>query len=58
MFIPYSKIFHDLDSEIPPIVSVPIAREFVDLFPNDLPDIPLKWEIDFRMYLLPDTNPN
>ena len=47
----------DLDSEIPPIESVPAVSEFPKVFPNDLPDIPPEWEIDFDIDLLPDTNP-
>ena len=35
----------DLDSEIPPIESVPLVREFPKFFPNDLPIIPPKPEI-------------
>ena len=31
----------DLDSEIPPIESIPIVSEFPKVFPNDLPIIPL-----------------
>ena len=30
----------DLDSENIPIVSVPIVREFLEVFPNDIPYIP------------------
>ena len=47
----------DVDSEIPRIELVPLVREFPKVFPNDLSNIPLKWEIDFGMILLPDTNP-
>ena len=36
----------DLDSEIPPIESVPVGSEFLEVFPNDLPSIPPEWEID------------
>ena len=31
--------------------------EFPEVFPNDLPDIHPKWEIDFCIDLLPETNP-
>ena len=31
--------------------------EFLEVFLNDLPDIPSEWEIDFGIDLLPDTNP-
>ena len=32
-------------------------REFPEVFPNNLPGIPLEREIDFGIYFLPDTNP-
>ena len=47
----------DLDYEIPPIESVPVVSEFLEVFPNDLPGIPPEWEIDFGIDLIPDTNP-
>ena len=47
----------DLDSEVPPIESVHVVSEFLDVFPNDLPGIPPKWEIDFGIDLLSDMNP-
>ena len=31
-------------------------REFLEVFPNDLPGNPPKREIDFGIYLLQDTN--
>ena len=46
-----------MDSEIPPIESVPIVNEFLEVFPNELPGIPPKREIDFGINLLPNTNP-
>ena len=33
-----------------------MVREFPEVFPNDLPGIPPKWEIDFGIDLLPNTN--
>ena len=47
----------DLDSEIPPFESVPVVREFLDVFPNDLLGIPPEWEIDFGIDLLSDKSP-
>ena len=47
----------DLDSKIPPIESIPIVREFSEVFPNDLSNIPPELEINFGIDLLPDTNP-
>ncbi|WMV50401.1 hypothetical protein MTR67_043786 [Solanum verrucosum] len=47
----------DTDSETPTIRSVPIINEFLEVFPNDLPGIPFKREIDFAIDLLPDMQP-
>ena len=46
-----------LHSKTPPIESVPVVSEFSEVFPNGLPCIPPEWEIDFGIYLLPDTIP-
>ena len=32
--------------------SVPIVREFLDVFPKDLPGLPLDRELEFRIELL------
>ena len=37
----------DLDTKIPPIESVPVVREFPDIFPNYLLGISPESEIDF-----------
>ena len=46
-----------LHSKIPPIESIPVVSEFSDVFPNYLPSIAPKREIDFGINFLPDTNP-
>ena len=46
----------DLKCETPSIESVPVVREFPEVFPNDLPGIPPEREIDFGIDLLSDTN--
>ena len=46
----------DLDSENPPIELVPLVREFLEVFPNDLPKVSLEREIDFGIEMLLDTN--
>ena len=33
-----------------------VVKEFLEVFPNDLPGIPPKWELDFRIDFLPETN--
>ena len=47
----------NLESEVPPIESVPIVSEFSEVFPNDLHGIPPEREIEYGIELLPDTNP-
>ena len=47
----------DLRSEAPTVESVPIMKDFLQVFPDDLPRISLKWEIDFGIYLWPETQP-
>ncbi|WMV09048.1 hypothetical protein MTR67_002433 [Solanum verrucosum] len=39
----------DIDSETPTLESVPVVNEFPKVFPNDLPAIPSKREIDFDL---------
>ena len=48
---------YDLDHDIPSIDSVPVIKEFLDLFPEDLPGVPPFREIDFGIDLEPDTKP-
>ena len=36
---------------------IPVVREFSDVFPEDLPGIPLDREIDFQIKLTPGTEP-
>ena len=48
---------HDSSVEIPLFQSVPIVREFPEVFPDDLPGIPPEREIDFGIDLIPDTRP-
>ncbi|KAH0776360.1 hypothetical protein KY290_007771 [Solanum tuberosum] len=43
--------------EVPPIQSVPIVREFPEVFPDDLPGVPPEREIDFGIEIIPDTRP-
>ena len=36
---------------------IPVVKEFLDVFPEDLPWIPLDREIEFSIDLLPRTSP-
>ena len=39
----------DLECEIPTIESVPVVRQFQEVFPNDLSRVPPEQEIDFSL---------
>ena len=45
----------DFISKTPTLESVPLVNEFPKLFPEDLPRVQPKREIDFGIDLLPDT---
>ena len=44
-------------TQVPSIESVSIVREFLDVFPADLPDMPPDRDIDFCIDLEPGTHP-
>nr|XP_016455770.1 PREDICTED: uncharacterized protein LOC107779799 [Nicotiana tabacum] len=61
-FIAKGCIYHlvhvrDIDKEPATLQSVPIVNEFLTVFPDELPGIPLEREIDFAINLLPDVQP-
>ena len=43
--------------ESPPMDSVPVVQEFLDVFPSDLPGVPPDRDIDFAIDLEPGTKP-
>ncbi|XP_070003054.1 uncharacterized protein [Nicotiana sylvestris] len=47
----------DTISESPTFDSVPVVREFADVFPSDLPGMPPDCDIDFCIDLVPGTQP-
>jgi len=47
----------DSRSESPTLESVPVVNEFPKVFPEDLLGVPPDREINFRIDLLPDTQP-
>ncbi|XP_070002464.1 uncharacterized protein [Nicotiana sylvestris] len=53
----YLAYVWDTTIEPPMIDSVPVVREFADVFPSDLPGMPLDCDIDFGIYLAPGTQP-
>ena len=49
--------FRDDTSQVPSIESVSIVREFLDVFPADLPVMPPDRDINFCIDLEPGTRP-
>jgi len=39
------------------IEEIPIVRDYPDVFPNELPGMPPKREVEFRIDIIPDTRP-
>ena len=39
------------------IEAVPVVKEYRDIFPEDLPGLPLEREIEFSIELIPGTSP-
>ena len=48
---------NDSSVEIPYLQSVPIVKEFLEFFPDDVPRVPPKREIEFSIDINPDTRP-
>ncbi|XP_070010085.1 uncharacterized protein [Nicotiana sylvestris] len=53
----YLAFARDVGAETPSIDSVPVVREFPDVFPTDLPAMPPDRDIDFGIDLVLDTQP-
>ena len=47
----------DDTTQVPSIESVSVVREFLDVFPADLPCMPPDRDIEFCIYLEPGTRP-
>ena len=47
----------ELDSHVREPASVPVVREFLDVFPDELPGLPPTREIEFEIELVPGTRP-
>ena len=56
-FLPFLVHLRDDTSQVPSIESVSIVREFLDVFPADLPGMPPDRDIDFCIDLEPGTRP-
>ncbi|XP_070057189.1 uncharacterized protein [Nicotiana tomentosiformis] len=53
----YLSYVRDVSIDAPTVKSVPVVRDFPDVFPADLPGMPPDKYIDFRIDVLPDTQP-
>ncbi|WMV45799.1 hypothetical protein MTR67_039184 [Solanum verrucosum] len=53
----YLAQVRDVEIEAPFIGSIPVVSEFSEVFPNDLPGMPLDRDIDFCIDLEPGTRP-
>ena len=47
----------DTRKEVLKLDDIPVVREFPDVFPEDVPGIPIDREIEFSIDLLPGTSP-
>nr|GFD00542.1 putative reverse transcriptase domain-containing protein [Tanacetum cinerariifolium] len=48
---------HDTTFDVPSIHDQPIVFEFLDVFPDELPGIPLVREVEFNIELIPGAEP-
>ncbi|XP_070035659.1 uncharacterized protein [Nicotiana tomentosiformis] len=53
----YIAYVRDVSTDTPTIESVPVVRDYLDVFPTDLPGMPPDRDIDFGIDLLPGTQP-
>ena len=53
----YLAYVRDVIKEVPPVESVPVVHDFLDVFPTDLPGLPPERDIDFPIELEPGTQP-
>ncbi|XP_070011111.1 uncharacterized protein [Nicotiana sylvestris] len=51
----YLAHVRDVSIDTPSVESVPVVRDFPNVFPADLPSMPPDRDIDFGIYLLPGT---
>jgi len=56
-YLAYLAYVQDTAVENPTIDSVPVVREFSDVFPSDLPGMPPNRDIDFYIDLALSTQP-
>ncbi|WRX08490.1 Reverse transcriptase/retrotransposon-derived protein [Theobroma cacao] len=55
--IGYLAVVKDTQAKIGDVTQVSVVKEFVDVFPDELPGLPPEREIEFCIDLIPDTRP-
>lgn len=53
----YLAYVYDVSSEIPPVESVHVVRDFLHVFPTNLPALLPELDIDFSIEIDPGTRP-
>ncbi|KAH0671324.1 hypothetical protein KY285_024119 [Solanum tuberosum] len=53
----YLAYVRDVSRDVSPVESVPVVRDFIDVFPTDLPGLPPERDVDFPIELEPGTRP-
>ena len=48
----------NIEEQHPPtLIEIPVVREYIEVFPDDLPGLPLDREIEFVIDIQPETSP-
>ena len=55
--IGYLAVVTDTQAKIGDVTQVSVVKEFVDVFPEELPGLPPEREVEFCIDLIPDTRP-
>ncbi|EOY03326.1 DNA/RNA polymerases superfamily protein [Theobroma cacao] len=55
--IGYLAVVKDSQAKIGDVTQVSVVKEFVDVFPEELPSLPPEREVEFCIDLIPDTRP-
>src|SRR5262249_21380025 len=53
----YLALMRDVSIKVSPLQEIPVTREYPDVFPEELPSLPLEREIEFEIELMSRTNP-
>src|SRR5262249_48166647 len=50
----YLAHVRDVSVEVNPLQEIPVVREYPDVFPEELPGLPLETEFEFEIELMPN----